>query len=244
MELNPDWIIQFWYSKEVSYIFSWQSLEHKYNISCDDYFPELMKLPIKKTEIDYEMFGFKKEVSESHKGDYMRVSVLNLYGGVWSDMDVIYFKPMTSLKVNTSENKEIETFVCIGPYGHSTGFVMSSENNKFFKKLSYATIDEYRPIDYQCLGPDMFNKYGRTIKDIEGYSSAINLDMDVVYAHNCWQIKELMDGSSPKFTDGSIGCHWYGGHPMWEKFINETNGGLTNLPESIISDLLRCKTVS
>jgi hypothetical protein len=36
-----------------------------------------------------------------------------------------------------------------------------------------------------------------------------------------------------------LGIHWYAGHPQWENFILKTNGGLTNLPDTLIGNLLR-----
>lgn len=82
----------------------------------------------------------------------------------------------------------------------------------------------------------MFNKYNPTIESIP---NAVNIDMDAVYAHDALHVKDLIDGTPPKFTNKSIGVHWYGGNSIWGKFIKETNGGLTNLTDSVIGDLLR-----
>ena len=85
----------------------------------------------------------------------------------------------------------------------------------------------------------MFNKYFKKLETINQVCPTLNLDMDVVYAHDCYHIKELLDGTLPRFTDGSIGCHWYGGHSQWGKFYNETHGGLDNLPDNIIGNLIK-----
>jgi hypothetical protein len=67
----------------------------------------------------------------------------------------------------------------------------------------------------------------------------VNIDMDAVYAHNALNIPDILNGKPSHFTDNSIGIHWYGGHPLWGNFIKETNGGLSNLPNNVIGNVLR-----
>ena len=61
-KFNPDWEIMFWYPKYPFVEYTWNSTELKYLIDCDDYLPELMKSPIKKTAIDFEEINFKNDV--------------------------------------------------------------------------------------------------------------------------------------------------------------------------------------
>ena len=240
IKLNPDWQVILWYP-EYSFTGKSWGIEHNYlplnPTLCKDYLPELLELPITKMPIDFSSLGFKKETPEVHKADYTRINVLHLYGGVWVDLDILFFKSMSDLEVNTTENKYKETYVCISPsYGHSTGFNMAIEGSKFFGTLKENMNKEYNPSGYQCWGPDIFNKYFKKLEDIP---NAVNLGMDVVYAHDCYTLKELLETNNPRFTEGSIGCHWYAGHSMWGKFFNETKGGTVNLPDNIIGNLIR-----
>ena len=239
MKLNPDWDIIFWYPQESHKGRSWgintnyQYLDEKL---CKDYIPELLKLPIEKVSVDFTGLGFRKGMAEVHKNDYIRVSVLNLYGGVWSDMDIIYFKPITQLRANKPENKDKETYVCISSYGHSTGFNMATKDSRFFGFFTNTLNKEYHPKHYQCWGPEMMNKYYR---DMDKIPNAVNLSMDVVYAHSAYNVRELLNGANPRFNEESIGCHWYGGNEIWGNFLNQTAGGEKNLPDCIISNLIR-----
>jgi hypothetical protein len=65
------------------------------------------------------------------------------------------------------------------------------------------------------------------------------MSMDVVYSHNAGDIPSIINSNDPKFTNQSIGIHWYAGSPLWKDFVNKTNGGLENLPNSIIGNLLK-----
>lgn len=240
LDLNPGWDVIYWQPKTPFTGKSWD-IEPGYeqwnqNI-CKNYLPELMKLPIHKQVVDFSSLGFRDNVAEVHKNDYIRISALHLYGGVWSDMDIIYFKPLTSLKVNIPSNKDKEVYVCISPqYGHSTGFNMAMKGSRFFGQMTNLMTKMYHPKEYQCWGPDIFNRYFKTIDRIPG---GVNLSMDVVYAHNAYNVTDLLKNMKPNFNDESIGCHWYGGHSIWGAFWNQTGGGVRNLPDNIIGNLIK-----
>lgn len=237
--LNPGWQIILWQPEKHFAGRSW-GIERgdqpiNYNL-MKDYTDNLGELPITVMKIDFEALNFWGSMAEVHKNDYIRINSMYNYGGLWSDTDILYFKSMNDLCVNTPENKNKETYVCIADYGHSTGFNMSIEGGRFFSQLRDLMNLEYKPLEYQCWGPDMFNKYFRKIESIP---DAVNIPMDVVYAHNCHNVKELLNINIKRFTKQSIGCHWYGGNSVWGKFLNETAGGEKNLKNNIISELIK-----
>jgi hypothetical protein len=239
MKYNPDWKIMFWYPKYPFTVIKWKTGELNYEVYCDDFLPKLMSLPIQKTAVDFNVIGFRNDVTENFKSDYLRAYTLSTIGGVWSDMDIIYFKPINNLIVNDPKNKNIETFVCISGYGHSNGFLMSIQGNKFYEKILSLSICNFNQSLYQAIGPTLYNRYYRDIKLINELAPTVNMEMNTVYSHNAGQIFEFLSNSSPRFTEGSIGSHWYAGHPQWGNFINMTNGGLRNLPNNIIGNLLK-----
>ena len=236
--LNPDWKIILWQPERHFTGKSWgiergnQPINYKL---MEDYTDKLSDLPITLMKVNFESLKFWANMAEVHKNDYIRINSLYLYGGLWSDTDILYFKSMNDLCVNTEENKEKQVYVCIADYGHSTGFNLATEGSKFFTKLLEMLNPEYKPLEYQCWGPDMFNKYFRKLELIP---AGVNIPMDVVYAHNCHNVCELLNGKFSRFTDQSIGCHWYGGNSVWGRFLNETAGGEKNLKNNIISQLI------
>lgn len=239
MKHNPDWKIMLWYPRYPNTRFTWHSGEQNDNLKCKDFLPEAMDLPIDTTSVDFTQFGFTNEISEVHKSDFIRLWLLSTIGGVWSDMDIFYFKPMNSLYFNTEENNTIETVYCNRIYGHSVGFLMGSQSNKFFGQLMQLSKVEFNPHMYQSIGSLTYNKYFPNPASINQLTPAINMSMDVVYSHNAGDIPNIINGTEVKFTNESIGLHWYAGSPLWKEFINKTNGGLENLPNSIIGNLLR-----
>lgn len=239
MKYNPDWKIMFWYPKLPKTHTTWLTGELCYPVNCDDYKSEMLKLPITSTGVDFDEIGFKNTATEVHKSDFIRLHLLTTYGGVWSDMDIIYFKPITNLLVNTVENRNKETFVCTSGYGHSIGFLMGQSTSTFFKLLLEIIKSRGVPTQYQAIGPTLYNEHFRNIESINQISSAVNLDMDVVYSHDASSIPDFLKNTPPRFTEGSIGAHWYAGHSQWSDFFKTTNGGLTNLSNNLIGDIIR-----
>jgi hypothetical protein len=238
MRLNPDWQVILWYPSVPFRGKSW-GIEKGYkeldqNL-LKDYLPDLMALPITKVPVDFNKLKFRNITAEVHKADYIRINTLYLYGGLWTDMDILYFKPMADMAANVPKNRNKEVFVCISDYGHSTGFNLATEKSKFFETLLNNLAINFKRNEYQCWGPDIFNKY---FKRLESIPKSVNLEMDVVYAHDCHHAKELITNVTPRFTENSIGCHWYAGNSIWGDFLNKTKGGEMNLPNTIIGNLI------
>lgn len=234
IRLNPDWKVMFWYPTVSSSHITWETKELDYKVSCKDYLPVLMDLPIIKNTIDFDQIGFYNEVPENFKSDFIRTYLLSSYGGVWSDMDIIYIKAIDKLEVNIKENKDKDSFVCISDYGHSVGFLMSSEGSQFFHMMKCNIASEFKSNDYQCIGPKIYNKYCPFL-----LPSMVNIKMNAIYPHNATYVYEFFDGSKPHFADVTIGVHWYAGHPKWGQWLKETDGGLIKLGDCIIDNLIK-----
>lgn len=239
MKHNPDWEIRFYYPKFPTYNISWRDPEQKFEVLGKNFINELMNLPITKIPVDFREFGLSNDMSEVHKSDYIRLEILSTVGGLWSDMDIFYIKPMNAFYLNSPEYKDIETFYCDHHYGHSVGFLMGCEGNKFFGKLRDLSKRKYYKDSYQSIGAHLYKLYFSTPESINEFTPAYNMSMDVVYSHDATYFPEILSQNQTKFTEKSIGLHWYAGSPLWKGFIEKTNGGLTNLPDNVIGNLLR-----
>ncbi len=244
IKYNPDWKVVLWKTK--FYPASDEpffTIGHDYIVDCTDYTPMLRMLPLEIREVNVEQWGIPKSASETHKSNLVIYHALSTEGGIWADMDILFFKPLTALKVNKEENKGVETFVCMSFYGHSCGFYMACASNKYFRKLLELAPSEYKPGVYQCVGPNLCNKYYRTLESIQPLTPVADIGMDAFYAHDAYHIDYLMKDNVPMFTENSVGLHWYGGHKPWKTFIKDTDGGLRNVPKSIIGDILKISTL-
>ena len=235
---NPDWKIMLWNTLEKGELVTWEkggALD--YELNCEDYHGELMNLPVEKQVFDMEKYGFSNSISEVHKSDYLRLFVLWKYGGVWADMDILFFNPMTSLAVNIPQNNHKTTFLCPSYFGYSNAFMMGVVGGEIFHELFRLAKKNFDPAKHQCMGLDLFKKWKEEL-NLRGPAVA-DIGMNSVYAHDVYNIGDLFDGSKPKFTKNSIGCHWYAGHESSGKFLFDTYGGTRNIPNNILGNLIK-----
>lgn len=136
--LNPDWQIRYYYPLNPVSEHSWSTTEQKYSDTWENWVDKIDSKSIQTIGISFD--GIRKEMSEVHRSDYLRWQLLATIGGLWSDMDIIYIKPMDSLYINVPENADRQTVVCISKYGHSVGFMMGVPHNTTFKRMAEQSL--------------------------------------------------------------------------------------------------------
>jgi hypothetical protein len=93
-KLNPYWQIVVWYREDENKAPAWESHEQKVQYIGKDYFHELTTIP---QVAIYEAPWTEIELSDIHFSDYFRWWILSVAGGLWSDFDIVYTKPMSAL---------------------------------------------------------------------------------------------------------------------------------------------------
>jgi hypothetical protein len=241
MRHNPTWDVFFYVPQYPASLHSWISPEQKY-ADCYQDCADLIKgtgATIKK--IDFNSMGFSNTASEVHKSDFLRWNLLNIPGGIWSDMDIIFTRPMDDLCFNKEGFSDINAVVCIGAYGHSIGFLMGGIGNSCFNTIYQASLRAYNEKSYQCMGSLLCNSLFPNIASAKtGGTVPYNLPMDVVYSYDFNSYKELFEAMPAKrFTNNTIGVHWYGGSDRAGRYLNDTNGGFNIYGDSIIDNLIK-----
>ena len=244
---NPDWEIRFYYPKHIQNNITWNTFEQKATQYIkNDYYPKLKKLPIAFIQIDFKILGLDNNISEVHKASFLRQHLLSTTGGVWSDMDILYFKSINHLALNIEENKDLDTLICndIGGHRHAVAFVLSSENNDFYNFTYKRAKTMYKPKDYQCIGAALVNRLFPTIESINERFPDLkigNILPETTYAYNALHIKEIYNSSDlSKFTDNSIGIHWYAGHPLASEYINKITAENYNDFNNVLCKTINC----
>jgi len=244
VKFNPDWTVKFYYPKKRQKQKSWSTHEHKYDLNIKkNYYKQLRKLPIELIEYDIKKeLNISNEMSEVHKSDYLRWHLLSTVGGFWGDMDIVFFDSMNKINVNRVQNKAIDTVVCYKlPFAFSIGFMLSSANNDYYKHIKDKALKHYNPNNYQTMGTQLLNNisYDQMIKKFP-HLVVGNLSYDTVYAYNTHRLKEIYKTNTLKhFKPCSIGLHWYAGHPLACKYINELTEKNYDSFDSVLSKTVR-----
>lgn len=218
-KFNPSWIIKLHVPATVNKKLSWGTHEHRYEVSGHDFFPEINTLDI--VVVKDKILDSFENLSEVHKSDLLRWHILASEGGLWADMDIIFFK---SFKLPIDEDM-VSTGMCICYYGHSIGFLISSGNNATFREIAEKTMKEY-PEHYQSFGANFLNRHYQ-LKDIENTNRLnnvggfYNIPMDVVYPYDAMAIKQIYEKRINAWSDNTIGLHWYAGHQLGGEYINK-----------------------
>jgi len=236
IKFNPDWEVRFYYPKNRTTGQTWPTHEHKYQVSGEDFLPALQQLPVYWREVDFSTLLMNDKISEVHRSDFLRWHILSTEGGLWSDMDILYFKGINI-------DLQFDTYLCINPqYGHSIGFILSSPGNGVFHCIKQEALHGFNPDNYQSMGSIILN---RLYPVSASFGGIYNLPMDIVYAYNALMIPKIFaeDPEAPlKFTDRSIGLHWYAGHQMAGKYINLVNINNFNNFNNVLGQALRMAT--
>jgi hypothetical protein len=250
-KFNPDWKIKLFKPKYLTENLTWNTHENKEKYDRDlCYFNKLEELNIEIEEVDFNKFGLSNDMSEVHKSDFFRLQYLANNGGIWTDMDIIFFKSMDKANFNLQFLSKLESIFCITTFTntynfHSIGFLGSKPKNEPFAFLYEKAKLKYDKNRYESIGSDLYIKEFPSVDFIEKVfkNKVINLTMDQVYHLNSFNIDKIYNNSL-RYQDvynRGIGCHWYAGAPVsnkWENILDETNynlydNNLTKLIEKV-----------
>jgi Glycosyltransferase sugar-binding region containing DXD motif len=222
---NPNWQVQI----HVPVVDSTAPSEWHNHIS-QDFRSQLVQLNVQVIAHDFDQCGFDNQAHEVHKSDFLRWKLLSTVGGVWSDIDILYVRPIDNLAENTEQNSSVDTVLCplMPPSKHTVGFVMGCAANDFYKYLSKLSLQHYRPDVYQCMGSDLINPNFETFESFGQQfpqHEFLFLNKKGVYSITSKTIDQFYEpvtaSTQKKFNHKQIiGYHWFGGHTKSQQFEN------------------------
>jgi len=225
--MNPDWEVRFHIPKEhYSGDAEWVSHSHKLRYNGEDYMDALSDLGVKPQVFNFRAAGFKEDVHEAYKSDYLRWHLLYHSGGFWSDLDVVFFKP---LPIEIIDAHDFCITADINPPIYYIAFIYSRKQSPIMGMIHRAAQRScnFDPLNYQCLGnvlvakcfpmpPVSYKQHPTTQQEnVHIFDPAINLPIKRVS-----RMEEIFESESDIDLSKSVGFHWFGGHPMATKWEN------------------------
>jgi hypothetical protein len=222
---NPEWQVKV----HQPVINSWAPGTWVNNVK-QDFRSQLGLLDITIVSHDFDSYGFSNQAHEVHKSDFLRWRLLAEEGGLWSDIDIFYTKPMSCLEENTPQHSKIDVALCPlkPPHKHTVGFMLASKDNAFYNYISELSQQHYNKEVYQCMGSDLINSRFESFESFGQQfpgNQFIFLNKKSVYAITSKTIESFyqpVDSAlKKKFNSPQmIGYHWFGGHPRSQDFEN------------------------
>tara|TARA_Y100000591_G_C21852328_1_gene712513 strand:+ start:1793 stop:4741 length:2949 start_codon:yes stop_codon:yes gene_type:complete len=126
------------------------------------YIKDIKKMP--NVKIIYKNISnftqINSNMSEIHKSDLFRYKILHKYGGIWSDLDIVYIKSITDI---IDFDFDTINFLCKA-IPHEVlyipiGLLLSKRKKKLFKDIYENAIANFDKSKYQSLGSATFLKY-------------------------------------------------------------------------------------
>lgn len=231
-EYNPRWKIVLYMPLKRCMIKTWKTNEQKVSYDGTDYLQKLLEYVDEVIKIDFDKIGFKNEISEVIKSDYLRYWLLGNYGGLWSDMDVIYFNPIEKiydkgLTVYGNINK-IDTVICYHTDHYPIGFLLSSQDNPYFTEL-YKNANKHLDITkYESIGCVLLKKICNTPDLIPKKYPGLNILVidKYTYLPYSWnKINDIFVNNIPEnIKPYTVGIHWFNGSSIaveFEKLLDQ-----------------------
>lgn len=226
-KFNPGWKIKYYYPKKLQVKEKpWDISKHKTKLDCIDWFEKLKTIKnVETIKFDFEKIGFKNDLPEVYKSDVLRLYLLSEFGGIWSDIDIIYFKSMNEAYFNCVWNKKINTIICHNGYHYSIGFLGANKGNMFYADLLEKARHHADHFDYQRYGTILWEAHYRNEKSIRanfGELNFHNLRMELVYPFRYNQNILILTKNCRCKHEDTIGLHWFAGHEdatNWENVL-------------------------
>lgn len=230
------WKINIYIPKNKNNNIDWNTSEQKEKYTGKDYFSYLYNIEnVNIHTIDFKSINSELiKTSEVVRSDYFRYYILNKYGGVWSDFDIIYMKNIELSYGNISGLKKTIIYHYKCPKTEMdiipVGLFITKPNVSFFKCLLKYYKFFYNKTNYQSLGTQMVSaiifqdNFIDIAKEINGHEIIIEkakkyLPLDYLNIEKFYN-KEIMNDN---YDNDIYGFHWFNGSKISKDYCNNLN---------------------
>ena len=234
-KLNPDWSINIYIPKQE------YEGNDKYIPDYDgiDFFPLIMQMNYVNIEvIDLNVYNIDNRLHSILRSDIFRYKILYELGGVWSDFDVIWLKPMSHMNnvncVGKTTIQKMGATVCF--YNtttghHSIGILITSQKHNFYKTIVNKVITMWNknaPMykhDYQMFGVGVWSELYHNLQHVnKSYPDVVGIPYETFYPYDIFDLDRLYKRVDLSVINNNVMCvHWFNGHTFSKQYVN--NGG-------------------
>lgn len=218
-KLNPDWELKLWQPFDLKSKLdrTWNTDEHLYastpKISYRENLDQLSNLTINCID---QISPLRTPLNGVTFSDLLRWKLLSGEGGLWSDMDIVYIKPICDISVNNKKNSGFTSVVCREDLTfdcHFIGLLMSAPNNNYFKQVLELSSNKFDADLYQSVGSLLIENVLPKEVIYFNRNTIGNISFEDFYLYNPNEedINSLFGGKLAKNFSHVVGIHWYAG---------------------------------
>lgn len=226
---NPDWVINVYVPKQ-QYTGPSRFIP---DYRGTDFFPSVENNSnVNIIEVDLNDYGIDTSLHNILRSDILRYHLLYNHGGVWSDFDVIWLKPISHFRnieyygdVPINEVTAVVSFIGGINNSHSIGIMIHSKNDPYAKSLIQLTKHVKPPYGHETFGGPMITAIYPTLESLAGFKTVIGARFETYYPYNIHPPKptigRLYSSNDLSCINNNVLCvHWYNGHILSKQYVN------------------------
>jgi mannosyltransferase OCH1-like enzyme len=227
-KLNPSWKIHVYVPKQT------YAGKEKYipDYVGTNFFSIIENNPaVNMIEVDLSNYNIKIDLHNILRSDILRYHLLYNYGGIWSDFDVVWLKPMEYLSTIVKSHDFTATLCLLKNVHHNISILISTPRHPFYKFI----IDSCNLRQVYFKGTPNHQEYGtvmwnRIFPDLTGnailkeYPGMVSLEYATFFQYSIYEMEKLYNETDLSvITENVICVHWFNGHELSKKYVNENN---------------------
>jgi hypothetical protein len=226
---NPDWEIIIYKTKQRDDELGYNRYVPVYN--GKDYFYMIDALPyVQVRTIDVTEFGINKDAHSILGSDIFRMNILYREGGVYSDLDVIWLKPMSEFVnidcIGDPCDFECTVTLCEQFGFHTASVIIAEKGSPFLLSLVEQQKTIRPPYGHMAFSTNMMDLMYPTLESITSkYPRVLGLQYKTFYPYPTWDLKPLYLDNDLSLIEENVMCvHWFNGNKMSLDYVNEGFG--------------------
>lgn len=236
---NPDWKIVLCIIKQNSQDFKPNTYTRTY--TGENYFSYLEVPWIEIREIDVLEYGLPKDAATVLATDLFRIKQLYENGGVYSDLDMIWLKPMESLPgvamlTNGGDDFNATTCYYNWTFGHNNLSIMiAKKGSEYIKSI----LDEQKkikaPYTDQIYSAELLNRMYPNFGLIP-FKGMLALKYETFYPYSTFDLSPLFKDIDLKPIDNKnvMGIHWFAGNHLSNEYMHKED-----FPDCTMTEILK-----
>ena len=196
-----------------------------------DHFHMIAEMPyVEIHEVDLIEEGIEAQNKATmHISDILRVKYLYEVGGVYSDFDMLWLRPMSEFGTITriGDPWDFETTACFyeGTFGHhNNSNIVSQPKGKYLLSIIEAQKELKPPYTHQAFNSDILNHLYPNYHIINDmFPRVLAIAYSTFYPYSIYNLSLLYEYCVPKiaYAKGVMGVHWFNGHELSQDYVNK-----------------------
>lgn len=195
-----------------------------------DWYSELCDLEyVKIVRFDLSEFGIKPDSHGIQCSDQWRARILYNNGGMYSDFDVLWLRPMTEF-INVECDGDLRNFDCmvsLSKYNkgyHSNSNIIAKQGSGLLKDIIERQKSVTPPYAHQAYYLDIINKAYPTLDSIRKvYPMTLAVQYKTFFPYGLFDLNRLYSKTdlTPIRDKDVMAIHWYNGAAESKDYLNE-----------------------